>query len=146
MFKSIEENTTAEIVVKKSKFIATLYYVRSEEEAQDIIKGLLNEIDFDLIIVIDALASSKIERVNKTLNQISDVVDQTKTFYNCEDADNYRNKFNSFRTNFKVVNQNLISYAEDLIKLKNRYQNMSDEMTQTINKAIANIEVPNNKW
>lgn len=86
------------------------------------------------------------ERVNKTLNQISDVVDQTKTFYNCEDADNYRNKFNSFRTNFKIVNQNLISYAEDLIKLKNRYQNMSVEMTQTINKAIANIEVPNNKW
>jgi len=36
-------------------------------EAQDIIKGLINEIDFDLIIVIDALASSKIERVNKTI-------------------------------------------------------------------------------
>jgi len=86
------------------------------------------------------------ERVNKTLNQISDVVDQTKNFYACESADNYRNKFNSFRTNFKVVNKNLISYAEDLIKLKNRYQNMSDEMTQTIKKAIANIEVPNNKW
>ena len=86
------------------------------------------------------------ERVNKTLNQISDVVDQTKNFYAWESADNYRNKFNSFRTNFKVVNKNLISYAEDLIKLKNRYQNMSDEMTQTIKKAIANIEVPNNKW
>lgn len=86
------------------------------------------------------------ERVNKTLNQISDVVDQTKTFYVCDAADNYRNKFNSFRTNFNVVNKNLVSYAEDLIKLKNRYQNMSDEITQTINKAIAKIEVPNNKW
>lgn len=86
------------------------------------------------------------ERANKTLNQIADVVDQTKTFYNCDEADNYRNKFNSFRTNFKVVNKNLVSYAEDLIKIKNRYQNVSDEMTQTINKAIANIEVPNNEW
>lgn len=86
------------------------------------------------------------ERVNKTLNQISDVVDQTKNFYACEVADNYRNKFNSFRTNFKVVNKNLVSYAEDLIKLKNRYQNISDDMTQSIKRAIANIEVSNNKW
>lgn len=36
-------------------------------EAQSIIKGLIKEIDIDLIIVIDALASSKIERVNKTI-------------------------------------------------------------------------------
>ena len=55
------------------------------------------------------------ERVNKTLNQITDVVDQTKNFYDCEAAQNYRNKFNSFKTNFNVINKNLNSYAEDLI-------------------------------
>ena len=36
-------------------------------EAQDIIKGIIKEVDFDLLIVIDALASSKIERVNKII-------------------------------------------------------------------------------
>ncbi len=36
-------------------------------EASDIIKGIVGSIDVDLIIVIDALASSKIERVNKTI-------------------------------------------------------------------------------
>lgn len=36
-------------------------------EAVDIIKGIINEIDIDLVIVVDALASSKIERVNKTI-------------------------------------------------------------------------------
>lgn len=40
-------------------------------EAQDIIKGLLKEIEIDLVIIIDALASSKIERVNKTI-QLTD--------------------------------------------------------------------------
>lgn len=40
-------------------------------EAQDIIKGITKEIDIDLVIVIDALASSKIERVNKTI-QLTD--------------------------------------------------------------------------
>ena len=40
-------------------------------EAQDVIKGIIKEIDVDLVIVIDALASSKIERVNKTI-QLTD--------------------------------------------------------------------------
>ena len=36
-------------------------------EAAEVIKGIINEIDIDLVIVVDALASSKIERVNKTI-------------------------------------------------------------------------------
>ena len=40
-------------------------------EAQDVIKGIIKQIDIDLIIVIDALASSKIERLNKTI-QLTD--------------------------------------------------------------------------
>lgn len=80
------------------------------------------------------------ERVNKTLNQIMDVVDQTKNFYDCEAAQNYRNKFNSFKTNFNVINKNLNSYAEDLIKLKNKYQNVDSNITDTIKKAIMNMQ------
>lgn len=38
MFKTIEKNTTAEIVEKKSKFIANLYYVETIEEAEELIK------------------------------------------------------------------------------------------------------------
>lgn len=40
-------------------------------ESKDIIKGIVNNIKPDFIIVIDALASSSIERVNKTI-QITD--------------------------------------------------------------------------
>ena len=59
------------------------------------------------------------ERVNKTLNQISDVVDQTKNFYACESADNYRNKFNSPKVNWLNLSVGLaikkvISYLESL--------------------------------
>ena len=38
MFKSIKENATAEVVEKKSKFIANVFYVESREEAEEIIK------------------------------------------------------------------------------------------------------------
>ena len=40
MQKTIKENTSAEIVEKKSKFIANLFYVQNEEEAEEIIKKL----------------------------------------------------------------------------------------------------------
>ena len=38
MFKTIKENSNAEIVEKKSKFIANIFYVESREEAENIIK------------------------------------------------------------------------------------------------------------
>ncbi len=40
-------------------------------EAEEIIKGIIKMIDVDLLVVVDALASSNIERVNKTI-QITD--------------------------------------------------------------------------
>ena len=38
MFKSIKENASAEVVEKKSKFIANVFYVESRDEAEEIIK------------------------------------------------------------------------------------------------------------
>ena len=40
MFKTIKENVEAEIVEKKSKFIANIFYVESKEEAEKIIKEI----------------------------------------------------------------------------------------------------------
>jgi len=40
IFKSIKENVSAEIVEKKSKFIAHLFYVESVEEAEEYIKQI----------------------------------------------------------------------------------------------------------
>lgn len=40
MFKTIKENVSAEIVEKKSKFIANIFYVETREEAENIIKDI----------------------------------------------------------------------------------------------------------
>ena len=40
MFKTIKENVSAEIVEKKSKFIANIFYIESVEEAENIIKEM----------------------------------------------------------------------------------------------------------
>lgn len=40
MYKTISENVCAEIVEKKSKFIANLYYIKSKDEAEEIINSI----------------------------------------------------------------------------------------------------------
>ena len=40
MSKTILENTSAQIVEKKSKFIANIYYVQSQEEVENILKEI----------------------------------------------------------------------------------------------------------
>lgn len=38
MFKTIKENSTAEVVEKKSKFIANIYYIESVEQVEELLK------------------------------------------------------------------------------------------------------------
>ena len=40
MSKTISENTSAQIVEKKSKFIANIYYVQTQEEIENILKEI----------------------------------------------------------------------------------------------------------
>lgn len=80
------------------------------------------------------------DKISKTLNQISEVVDRTKSFYVSSASNDFRNKFNSFSANFPTINKNIVSYADDLIKLKNRYQTIDEDLTQTVRKAMLKIE------
>lgn len=83
------------------------------------------------------------EKINKTLNEISNIVDDTKTFYQCENGTNYRRKFDDFKTNFVIVDGNLKGYAEDLIKLKNRYNKIDENITNAIKNATINMQSKN---
>ncbi len=80
------------------------------------------------------------ERISKTLNQIIDVIDRTKEFYICEEATNYRNKFENFKTNFNIINKNIISYADDFIKLKSRFEGINSDMSFYIKQSTGKIE------
>ncbi len=44
MFKTIDKNVSSEIVEKKSKFIANIYYVETVEEAEEKIKEVKKSI------------------------------------------------------------------------------------------------------
>ena len=56
--KTICKNETAEIIEKKSKFIANIFYVETKEEAENYIKSLQNNLEnkimnYDLYIKIE---------------------------------------------------------------------------------------------
>lgn len=42
-FKTISKNSKAEIIEKKSRFIANIFYVESKEEAESLIKQIKKE-------------------------------------------------------------------------------------------------------
>ena len=64
------------------------------------------------------------EKIAKTLDQISVIVDDTKNFYKSEEADLFRREFNAFSENFETIRKNLSAYATDLLAVKIRYKNM----------------------
>lgn len=87
------------------------------------------------------------EKISQTLDQVTNEVTLTKSFYKSSAASAYRNDFNNFKTNFSIINKNIISYAEDLTKLKNRYKRIDQNMSATIKKTTNNIEVgQKKKW
>lgn len=77
------------------------------------------------------------EKISKTLNQISELMDQTKNYCSCDEITALRNKFENFKTNFVTINKNIISYSDDFIKLKNKYQNIDEQLTQSVKLAIS---------
>ena len=51
MFKTVESNEEADITEKKSKFIANIFYITSEEEAEEKIRQIKRIIQQDIIVM-----------------------------------------------------------------------------------------------
>lgn len=96
-------------------------------EAQSIIKGILKEIEIDLVIVIDALASSKIERVNKTI-QLTDT-----GIHPGSGVGNYRKEISKDTLNIPVIAIGVPTVVD-----------ASTIVTDTINLLIKKVEYMKN--
>lgn len=79
------------------------------------------------------------ERVNKKFIELSDLVNSTSLFYDCESGSNFRNSFDKLKANFPIVNKNILCYSFDLVKVKSRLYNI--DTTVERNFSIAKGEV-----
>ena len=96
----------------------------------------MNEAGMDTL-AIDTMQLSMI--VNDYLNKIIDIMDQTKTYYQSEAADELRRKFNELSTDFPIVTQNIENYAYSLKKAKDNMMNRNADVILNIKQATANV-------
>lgn len=80
------------------------------------------------------------EKINNTLNSISDLVMKTKDYYNSKEAELYRKKYDDYKTNYVNIIKNINSYADDLLTLKRKYINFDVEMKNKVSLQMVNLE------
>lgn len=72
------------------------------------------------------------EKINSLFNQFDELMESTKGFYNCENAEELRSKYFKVRQNFQIVNDNILNYVEKLMTVKSGFANKNSELTTFI--------------
>lgn len=61
-------------------------------------------------------------RIRKVLYAIENVINSTKTNFDCEAATKLRKNFMHFKEGFPTIYNNLISYKKDMFKVKAKFK------------------------
>lgn len=90
---------------------------------------------------IDKLALEIIDyadKLNKVFNQLQILVDNTNSYFNSESGDVFRKNMKIHSENYKVLNQNILNYASDFVKVKEFYKKetikIADILQSSVNK------------
>ncbi len=65
-------------------------------------------------------------RINSIFDDMTTLVEESKSYFNCESGDFFRNHFLLLKENFSVVNQNILNYADDLTNVQLHYQKKNE--------------------
>lgn len=81
--------------------------------------------------------------INIIFNKINELVEETKSYYVCSTASVMRNKYAMFNDNFRIIVNNIMTYNKDLVRLKRKYDQGMDNLSQEIHKKT--IAIKNSK-
>lgn len=81
------------------------------------------------------------ERVNQILNNIDELMIKSNEYYNCESNQTIINHYKELSFNFPVLKQNILTTANDLVKVKHHYSNANDEAKRITLQGINNINI-----
>ena len=65
-------------------------------------------------------------KMDKTLQYISNVVENTEATFRCHAGNQFRNHFRDLQTNYTTIHDNILGYASDLNMVVQRYQRNSE--------------------
>lgn len=80
---------------------------------------------------LDRLATDIIDytdKLNKIFNQLQLLVDETNTYFLSDVGNDFRSKFKEQSYYFQEMNQNILSYATDFVKVNASYSKSSMNM------------------
>lgn len=78
------------------------------------------------------------DKANKVLNQIQELVDGTTLYMSSPCGTAFRTSFSALEQNYQTMNQNILNYAKDFVKVKEVYKTQVLNVVDTVNKATGN--------
>lgn len=80
------------------------------------------------------------DRLKKQLDEVESLVYDIPKYYNDQASEGCRKKFDSIKDSFPLIYENVISYADDLIKLKSSLKSKDEVLSTEINSASKNLD------
>ncbi len=94
--------------------------------------GINDERLKDLILKIN----DYYERIKKILTDFDDIVQENIQYFDCEHKRKFLALHNENKYNYSIFEKNILSYANDLLRLKQKYQTVENDIaTNIINHA-----------
>ncbi|MGE5456624.1 MAG: hypothetical protein ACM3O4_05960 [Ignavibacteriales bacterium] len=81
------------------------------------------------------------EQINTILNSIDDLVNDTKKHFTIDENDSFYTRFSAIKDNFMNVRDNILSYAEEILKAGQNYQEINIDLFNMMNKAATAVEI-----
>lgn len=79
------------------------------------------------------------ERINNKFNLLEQLVYDSQSFFQCDVGDEFRTKFGETKSNFTIVNKNILNIASDLVRVKENYINTNDKAIDNFNKSGSEV-------
>ena len=84
--------------------------------------------------------SDHFERINSILNEINDLIYDSKNYFKCSANDVLLKQYSEMKVNIDNFKANVASYSTDLIKVKNKFRQNSSDLSATIRQQTTKIQ------
>lgn len=81
------------------------------------------------------------DRINSIFNSIEDIIVGSSNYFVDDVANDFRYKFEQLKLNFPIVNYNIKSYADDLVKVKRSFSTATSDLTNIVKKKTNEVSI-----
>jgi len=75
------------------------------------------------------------ERINNKFNLLEQLISDSQNYFDCKEGNEFRTKFNNTKSNFSIVNKNILNMASDLVKVKATMKKTNSEAIDLLSKS-----------